>query len=122
MLDGDTGELNIVIPYAIVDRIVPDRFRGEGPGKAGRLKDDRKSPDVLRPGNDLARVVEQQNVRPLHIPWDFDFPAGDLLHLLLDELHAVLGRQWVHAGGGPDPEMLNRPLFMELLGGNPHLL
>ena len=48
-------------------------------------------------------------------------PAS-LVHLLLDELDAVFDRHGVHSGGGTHLELLDRPLVVDLFGGNPQFL
>ena len=77
---------------------------------------------VLRPRQDLAGVVDQQDVGALDVPRRLDRDARLLGHLLVDELDVVLHDQRGHAGGRADLELQHRAAVVDLLGRNAHLL
>ena len=94
--EGHPGELDVVVPDAVVDRVVAGELAGEGPVDAGRLEDDGEGLQVLRPGEEFAGVVDQQDLRALLVHGDLDLPARLLLDLLLDELQDVPERRGGH--------------------------
>ena len=115
-------ELRVVVPEAVVDRVVAGEVGRHRPGDAGGVQDDAERAGVLRPGEDLARVVDQQDVGALDVPRRLDREAGLLRHLLVDELDVVLDGRRVHAGRRAGLELQHRAGGVQLLGRDAHLL
>ena len=79
-------ELRIVVPQAVVDGVVAGEFARHRPSDARGFEDDGEGHRVLGPREDLAGVVDEQDVGAFLVPRRLDREAGLLLHLLVDEL------------------------------------
>ena len=122
VLQRDPRELGVVVPEAVVDRVVARQLGGEGPGDARRVEDQGEGAGVLRPREDLAGVVDQEHVGALDVPRRLDREARALGGLLVDELDVVLDDLGRHAGRRADLQLEHRPGVVDLLRGDPHLL
>ena len=68
MLDGNARKLNVVVPETVIDGVIAGGFGRHRPGNAGCLENDGKGSDIFRPGQHFSGIVEQQDIRPFHIP------------------------------------------------------
>ena len=67
VLDGGRGRTGVVVPETVVDAVVSGDLAGQRPAQAGRLEDEGERAGVLRPGHDLAGVVDEQDVGALNL-------------------------------------------------------
>ena len=89
LADGNPGKLDIVVPDAVIDGIVAHHLAGQGPVHAGRVENDGKGLGVLRPGHELAGIVQKQDLRALLVHGNLDFLPGLFLNLVFDEVDDV---------------------------------
>ena len=122
LADGNPGELEVVVPDAVVDGVVTGNFGGQGPVDAGGVQYNGEGLQVFRPGHEFTGVMDEQDVSAFFIHRDLDLPARLLLDLLFDKLQDVLQGRRCHSRAGADPELLDGSLFVDLLGGDSHLL
>lgn len=69
-------KLDVIIPDAVIAYIVATELTGESPAYPQRIEDDGKGLGVLRPGKELAGVVQKQRVRPLLVKGYLYSPAA----------------------------------------------
>ncbi len=122
VLDGDASELNVVVPHPVVDGVVGGDLGRQGPAQARCFEDRGKCARVLGPGHDLARVMDQQDVRTFDVPRGLDLDPSSLGGVLIDELDIVLDDHRGHPGRGARLELQHRAVLMELARRDPHLL
>ena len=58
VFEGYLGQLNIIVPHAIVYGIVADQLAGQCPANASLLEDYGKGGRIFRPGQKFTRIVD----------------------------------------------------------------
>ena len=103
VLERHLGELNVIVPHAVVHAVVAQQVARQRIANAGGLHDDGERLRIFRPREVLAGVVDQQDVRAFLVHRPLEFHTRSLFDLFFQELYVVEERHRRHAGARSRP-------------------
>ena len=101
LCDKNAGELDIVIPDAIVYAFIPHGFRGQSPVNTGCIKQDSEGSRVFGPCHIFSGVMHQKKICTLDIYGDFDTTTYFFFNYVFDHFQSVQKCGGAHPCGGP---------------------